>query len=84
MDVQRGRKIASLCIHVERAIGRIKNYHILHETIPITLSRLTNQIVFVCSFLSNFQLPLVPTSELCDTNTDVDEYFHQLSESNSD
>ena len=25
-ELQHGRHIASLCIHVERAIGRIKNY----------------------------------------------------------
>ncbi len=37
-EVQEGRTIASLRIHVERAIGRIKNYSILRETIPITRS----------------------------------------------
>ncbi len=38
-EVQRGRKIASLRIHVERLIGRIKNYWILKDTLPLTLSR---------------------------------------------
>jgi len=46
-DAQEGRKIASLRIHVERAISRIKTYTILKGTIPISLARLTNQIVYV-------------------------------------
>ena len=33
-QVQEGHKIASLRIHVERAIGRIKNFTILKGTIP--------------------------------------------------
>ena len=34
--IARGRKIASVRIHVERAIGRIKTFQILKETIPIS------------------------------------------------
>ncbi len=54
-EVQEGRNIASLRIHVERAIGRLKNFGILSGTIPLSLSRLTNQIVHmhVCAFLCN-------------------------------
>ena len=48
-EVLKGRRIASLRIHVERAIRIIKEYHILQETIPISLARLTNQVVFVCN-----------------------------------
>lgn len=36
------------CIHVERAIARIKNFTILKGSLPNTLSRKTNQIVCVC------------------------------------
>ena len=53
-EIQEGRKIASLRIHVERAIGRMKNFDILKGTIPITMARQINQIVCVCGFLSNF------------------------------
>ena len=76
-QVQEGRKIASLRIHVERAIGRLKNFAILKETIPITLSRLTNQIVHVCAFLSNFHPALVPLPQHI-SDEDVDDYINTL------
>lgn len=34
-EVHEGRMIASLRMHVERAIGRIKNFKILSEMLPI-------------------------------------------------
>ena len=54
------RRIATLRIHVERAIERIKNYHIL-DFIPTTLckSGLIDMIFFVCAMLPNFLPPLV-------------------------
>ena len=51
------RRIASLRIHVERAIGRIKNYKILND-IPITIARVADQIFYVCAILSVFNPPL--------------------------
>ena len=55
------RRIAKFRIHVERAIERIKNYHIL-DYVPITLcsSGLIDQIFFVCAMMTNFLPPLVP------------------------
>ena len=82
-QVQEGRKIASLRIHVERAIGRIKNYYILKGTIPISMSHLVNQIVCVCAFLSNFRPALVPPPHLL-SDSDVEEYLNALSDSNDD
>ena len=73
-EVQKARKIPSLRIHVERAIGRIKTFSILKQTIPISMARLTNQIVSVCTFLSNFHPALVPLPP------DVEQYFMQLSD----
>ena len=72
--VQEGRKIVSLHIHVERAIGRIKNFRILQETIHITIARLTNQIVHVCAHLSNFHPALVPMPEVT-SESDVETHF---------
>lgn len=48
------RRIASLRIHVERAMERIKNYHILDRTIPASLTNVSEQIFTVCAILSNF------------------------------
>lgn len=52
--------IASVRIHVERAIGRIKTYHILDGTLPNTLSSYATQIATVCGLLTNFLPPLLP------------------------
>ena len=47
-EVQEGRRIASVRIHVERAIGRMKNFGILQGIFPISMSRIINQAVCVC------------------------------------
>ena len=78
-DVENGRKIASLRIHVERAIGRIKCFSILKGTIPISLARLTDHIISVCAFLTNFGPPLVPTPTNLSEDK-VDKYFDDLSD----
>lgn len=59
-EVLKGRQIASVWIHVERAIGRIKNFSTLKEMLPLSMSRLVNQIVCVCAWLVNFQPLLFP------------------------
>ena len=63
-EVNEGKKIASVRMHVERAIGRIKSFEVLKHTIPITLAGLSDQIVTLCAFLSNFKPILVPPTEL--------------------
>ncbi len=59
-EMQHGRSIASLRIHVERAIGRMKQYKILTGVFPLKMARIANQIVTVCAYLSNFHPGLVP------------------------
>lgn len=54
----RTRRIASVRIHVERAIERIKNYQVLHN-VPNNMHNSINQIFFVCAMLTNFLPPLV-------------------------
>ena len=76
-EIGEGRKIASLRIHVERAIGRIKRYKYLQDTIPISMARLTNQIVCICAYLANFHVALVPQSESM-TDEDVESYLNTL------
>lgn len=53
------RRIASLRVHVERAIGRLKTFRILSNPIPNTMSGVINQVFFVCSILTNFRASLV-------------------------
>ena len=47
-------RIAAKRIHVERAILRIKNYHILDGNCPLSITPLMNQVSTVCSYLTNF------------------------------
>ena len=75
-EVDTGRKIAFVRIHVERAINRLKFYRILKGTIPISMVHLTNQIVFVCAMLTNFQPALLPV----EADVDVEWYFDDLTE----
>ena len=75
-EVQEGRRNASVCIHVERAIGQMKNFAILQGTFPISMSRIINQVV--CVFLTNFMPALLPPSENF-KDEDVDSYFQGFS-----
>ena len=74
-EVQQVRSIASLRIHVERAIGRMKNFTILKGVFPINMARIVNQIMCVCGWLTNFFSPLVPppTDKETDTASSSDE-----------
>jgi len=53
------RRIASLRIHVERAIQRMKKFKLLHGVMPISIAAIANQTVFVCAALCNLLKPLV-------------------------
>ena len=80
-EIQRGRQIASLRIHVERAIGRIKNYAILKGTFPNTMIRLANQVVSVCAWLTNFQPALIPLPSDLGVEEEVSSYFETIEDS---
>ena len=59
-DVVLTRSIASLRIHVERVIERIKNFRILSGNIPNSIHASTvNKMFYVCVMLTNMQSPLV-------------------------
>ena len=55
-NVVKTRKIASLRIHVERAIGRVKQYHILTSVIPLSIAPYVDSIWFICCALIYFTL----------------------------
>ncbi len=57
-EISKTREIASLRIHVERAIGRIKAYKILRNT-TLTLCPLLYQILVIISVFCTLNPPLV-------------------------
>jgi alcohol dehydrogenase YqhD (iron-dependent ADH family) len=52
-DVIKTHQIASLRIYVERAINKIKNFHIWDSVIPLSMFGVVNQMWSVCAFLCN-------------------------------
>ena len=62
-ETEETARIASLRIHVERAIGRVKNYHILDGILPLSLYPVADQIFTVCCLLTNFLPCLVQSKE---------------------
>jgi hypothetical protein len=58
-DVIKTQEIAKLRIHVERAIGRVKNFHIFDGVLPISLAPLVTQMFTVCCWITNLDVPLV-------------------------
>lgn len=58
-EVAKTKNIANARIHVERAIGRMKTFSILQESLPITLVPLADDIIKVCAALVNLLPPLV-------------------------
>lgn len=58
-EIVETQQIASLRIHVERAIRRVKEYDILAGVMPESLAGSANQVWTVCCLLTNFQNPLI-------------------------
>ena len=58
-EVVQTRRIASLRIHVERAINQIKRYRILEAAVPISMTNTIDQIFYVCCTLTKFRPPLI-------------------------
>lgn len=60
-EVAQTQTIASLRIHVERAINKVKNFHIWDSVVPFTLFGVVNQMWGVCAMLCNFQNSIIST-----------------------
>ena len=58
-EINNNKAIASLRIHVEREMERLKNWHILDRKIPITMAPYASDMVVAIAALSNFLPPLV-------------------------
>jgi len=54
-EVVETQSIASLRIHVERGINKIKNFHIWDNVVAFTMFGVVNQMWSVCAMLCNFQ-----------------------------
>jgi hypothetical protein len=57
--VHKTSRVANARIHVERSIGRLKEFSILSGTLPISLVPLIDDIMVVCAAVSNLKEPLV-------------------------
>ena len=47
-------QITSLRIHVERAMERIKNFHIFDRSLPLIVTDIVNRLFFVCCVFKIF------------------------------
>lgn len=59
VENEQNKKIASLRIHVERCMERLKNWHFFDRPIPITLHDVAPDVWIVVACLSNFLPPLI-------------------------
>ena len=50
-------RIANVRIHVERAIRRVKGWHIFDQVLPLSMAGVVNQVWTVCCLLTNWQAP---------------------------
>jgi acetylglutamate kinase len=57
----RSENISKVRIHVERAIQRIKTFHILDGEDKLSMKDIAEQIFTVCAYLVKFQSPIVKT-----------------------
>ncbi|XP_033725419.1 uncharacterized protein LOC117315371 [Pecten maximus] len=53
-QLSQSREIATVRVHVERAVRKIKEFEILRHTVPITLCPMLEKIWNICGHLANF------------------------------
>ena len=58
-ETEHNKKVASLRIHVERCMERLKNWHFFDRPIPITLHDVAPDVWIVVACFSNFLPPLI-------------------------
>lgn len=58
-ESNKNKALASLRVHVERLMERIKNWHILDKKIPVSMAPCASDILIVIGALSNFLPPLI-------------------------
>lgn len=58
-ESKHNKTIASLRIHVERCMERLKNWHIFHRSMPVSLAKTASDTWIVVACISNFWQPLI-------------------------
>lgn len=58
-ETEHNKTIASLRVHVERLMERLKNCHIFDHKIPISLAPIASDLLIVIAGLSDFHPPLI-------------------------
>lgn len=59
LESEHNKKVASLRIHVERYMERLKNWHYFDRVIPISTSSIASDAWIVIACLSNFWPPII-------------------------
>ena len=57
------RRIASVRVHVERAINRVKNFRILQSIFQLSMAQDLNKVWVICCYLVNFLPPLIDQND---------------------
>ena len=58
-EIQSSAECSGVRVHIERSIGRIKNFHILSSTLQLTMQDSIEDIFTVCAYLTNFQSKII-------------------------
>jgi hypothetical protein len=58
-EVYQGKRIARARIHVERVMGRLKEFRLLKNILPLTMIDLCDQIWIIAGAIVNMQPPLI-------------------------
>ena len=58
-EVFETQEIAKVRIHVERSIGRVKNFHLFDGVLPLSLAPIASKCFQVACWLTNFDVPIV-------------------------
>jgi len=62
-EVYHGKRVARARIHIERVMGRLKEFRLLENKLPINLVDLCDHIWTIASAIVNMQPPLVAVKQ---------------------
>ena len=62
-EVYHGKRIARARIHIERVMGRLKEFRLLNNTLPISMLDLCDHIWNIAGAVTNMQPPLVKLNQ---------------------